>query len=358
MRIWIRIRRIRIRILNTAFGDFDLIHNGYFMFFKCYRYRFDKETVVRLTEQLPNLERPNDRGRPLTPIQQVCITLGYFGGGQLTRIAGLCGGVSQKAAWWAIRRVTSELADLKGQVIRMPTDEECEATARRLEGRYHLPGFAFGVDGTVVKFEDAPREIPDDTVQQDFWCRKMHYAINCQIVGNDEGLILDLNADWQGSTNDARIWANSPVKHIINRQRRFLVAGDSAYPISETCITPYRVAEAAADPSKRLFNKRHSGLRTRCTENLYGRLKKRMRVLKLLRCKYEYARETVIACCVLHNIGILWADRDPEDGQMPPPAAPVPVVAPPVVPEDDEEPALVRARGQALRDRLRLNMPR
>ena len=81
----------------------DLIHNGSFMFFKCYRYRFDKETVVRLTEQLPNLERPNDRGRPLTPIQQVCITLGYFGGGQLTRIAGLCGGVSQKAAWWAIR---------------------------------------------------------------------------------------------------------------------------------------------------------------------------------------------------------------------------------------------------------------
>jgi hypothetical protein len=80
MRIRIRIRRIRIRILNTAFGDFDLIHNGYFMFFKCYRYRFDKETVVRLTEQLPNLERPNDRGRPLTPIQQVCITLGYFGG--------------------------------------------------------------------------------------------------------------------------------------------------------------------------------------------------------------------------------------------------------------------------------------
>ena len=165
---------------------------------------------MRLTELLPNLEQPNDCGRPLTPIQQVCITLGYFGGGQLTRIAGLCGGVSQKAAWWAIRRVTSELADLKGQVIRMPTDEECEATARRLEGRYHLPGFAFGVDGTVVKFEVAPREIPDDTVQQDFWCRKMHYAINCQIVGNDEGLILDLNADWQGSTNDARIWANSP----------------------------------------------------------------------------------------------------------------------------------------------------
>ncbi len=47
----------------------------------------------------------------------------------------------------------------------MPTNEEAEATARRLEAIYHLPGFAFGVDGTVVKFEDTPREIPDNTVQ-------------------------------------------------------------------------------------------------------------------------------------------------------------------------------------------------
>ena len=316
--------------------------------------------MTRLTDLLADeLERPDDRGRPLDPIQEVCIALAYYGGAQLTRIAGLCGGVSQMTAWRSIRRVTTCLASLKEQVIRMPTNEEAEATARRLEAIYHLPGFAFGVDGTVVKFEDAPREIPDNTVQQDFWCRKMHYAINCQIVGNDEGFIHDLNADWQGANNDARIWANSPVKHVINRQRRFLVAGDSAYPISETCITPYRVADAAADPSKRLFNKRHSGLRTVCTEHIYGRLKRRWRVLKFLRCKYSYARETVIACCVLHNIGLLWADEVPDDEVavvMGPPPAPV---AAPVVPdEDDEEPALIRARGQALRDRLRLNMPR
>jgi hypothetical protein len=47
----------------------------------------------------------------------------------------------------------------------MPTNEEAEATAQRLEAIYQLPGFAFGVDGTVVKFEDMPREIPDNTVQ-------------------------------------------------------------------------------------------------------------------------------------------------------------------------------------------------
>ena len=133
------------------------------------------------------------------------------------------------------------------------------------------------------------------------------------------------------------------------------MAGDSAYPISETCITPYRVAEACDDQSKRTFNRRHSGLRTVCTENIYGRLKRRWRVLKLLRMRYPYARETVIACCVLHNIAIRWADEVPDDGEMAPPPAPVPVVA--EVAQEDEEPVQVRARGQALRERLRREMP-
>jgi hypothetical protein len=238
--------------------------------------------VKDLARILP-LDRPNNRGRPLTPIQQVCIALNFYGGGHLTRVAGLCGGVSQKAAWCAIRKVTAGLCDLKGQVIQMPTNREMAATAQRLERRFHLPGFAFGVDGVVVKFEEAPRAIPEGTVKQDFWHHKNCHALNVQIVGNDDGLILDINADWQGSVNDARIWNTSPVKAVINRQREFLLAGDSGYPISEVLITPYRNAEAAGDPTKRLFNQRLSGLRTVCTENIFGIWKRRYRCLKLLR---------------------------------------------------------------------------
>jgi hypothetical protein len=55
-------------------------------------------------------------------------------------------------------------------------------------------------------------------------------------------------------------------------------------------------------------------------------------------------------------MAILWADRDPEDdavAAMPPPPAP----GPPAVDQEDEEPLLVRARGQNVRDALRLNMP-
>ncbi len=170
-------------------------------------------------------------------------------------------GVSQKAAWWAVRRVTRAIKVLKPEFIRMPTDQEYAATVQRLLNRFHLPGFTFDVDCTNVKFEDAPQVIPPNTMTQDFWNRKMTYAINVQVVCGDEGHILDIVADWQGANIDARIWNTSPVKQVISRQRQFLIAGESGYPISATCITLY-LRDAAADPSKRLFNKPHAGLQS------------------------------------------------------------------------------------------------
>jgi hypothetical protein len=177
-----------------------------------------------------------------------------------------------------------------------------------------------------------------------------------QVIGNHRRLILDLNADWQGSNNDARIWNNSPVKAMIERQRQYLLAGDSAYPISENLITPYRNAEALRQPLKARFNRKHSALRTVCTENLFGIWKRRWPVTHLLRCSYERARKTLYATGVLHNIGILWGDEDPFG---PPP--PVPQQVPQaddqfVIEEYDAEPAVIREAGQRLRDQLLMNM--
>jgi hypothetical protein len=320
-------------------------------------FRFDKDSVVRLVDIL-NLERVNNRGRPLTPVQQVCLALNFYAGGHFTRIAGLCGGVSQKAAWLAIERVTNQLVLLKDQFIHMPTDQEMEETATRLETKFKLPRFAFGIDGVVMIFDGAPRKIPAGTVKQDYWHRKMRYAINVQVIGNDKHIIYDINADWQGCTHDSRIWRNSMVKRVIERQRRYLLAGDSGYPISENLMTPYRVAEALANPRRRLFNRRLSGLRTVCTENIFGIMKRRWPRLTELRCNHPRGRRYIIAIAILHNIAIRWNDVEPVGGirrnvraMRVPPELQFEIIA------DDAEPAIVRARGQQLRDQLCANMP-
>jgi hypothetical protein len=67
-------------------------------------FRFNKDSVLRLIEIL-NVGHMNNRERPLTPMQQVCIALNFYAGGHFTRIAGLCGSVSQKASWVAIECV-------------------------------------------------------------------------------------------------------------------------------------------------------------------------------------------------------------------------------------------------------------
>ena len=103
-------------------------------------YRFDKDSVRRLVGLL-HLGRQDDRGRPLSPTQQLCVALNFYGGGHYTRVAGLCGGVSQPAAWNAIERVTNALLLLKGQFIRLPTDEEAAASAQRNFRKYRLPRY-------------------------------------------------------------------------------------------------------------------------------------------------------------------------------------------------------------------------
>jgi hypothetical protein len=78
----------------------------------------------------------------------------------------------------------------------------------------------------------------------------------------------------------------------------------------------------------------------------------------LLRTKYAWAQETVIACGILHNIGIEWADAVPDNEVALLAAAMPPPPPKPVVPLEDLEPAMVRARGQNLQDNLRLAMRR
>jgi hypothetical protein len=223
-------------------------------------------------------------------------------------------------------------------------------TAQYFLERFGLPRFAFGVDGVITSFEEAPCNCPPGTVKQNLWCRKMKYAINIQAIGNHKRLLLDLNADWQGANNDARIWHNSLVKPLIERQRQYLLAGDSAYPISENLITPYRNADSLREPLKARFNRKLSGLRTVCTENLFSIWKRRWPVTHLLHCSYDQARKTVYATGVLYNIGILWGDEDPHD------PAPAPVDEQFVIVKYEAEPGVVRKARQRLRDHLRMNM--
>ena len=200
----------------------------------------------------------------------------------------------------------------RSEFIFMPSREEMAETSSMMEERFHLPNFAMAVDGMMVRFSEAPRGLPPGKHKQIFWCRKQFYALNCQVVANEK-FILDVDCRWPGSTHDSRVWRMSDVKEYMERQRRYLVAGDSGYPISEVLMKPFPTAEAANCPRKTLFNRRISGLRTVMSENIYGVWKRRFPILKAMRCDLVLSQKIVVATAILFNISRAWRDEGPED---------------------------------------------
>ena len=319
-------------------------------------FRFNKQTVERIADMLEeDLKFDTNRGDPLSPVQQVCVALHHFGGGQFQRVTGLCGGISRNGARLALIRVTDALVKKRAEFIYMPGIEEMEETSQKIMERFKLPRFAMAVDGMMTRFEEAPRRLPIGKHKQLYWCRKQFYAVNTQVVAND-WRICDLDAGWPGSTHDSRVWNRSQVKPYVEEQRRFLIAGDSGYPISEVLIKPFNIKEASQDRRKRIFNTRLSGLRTVMSENIFAVWKRRFPVIKSLRSDFLTSQKIIVATAILFNIGRMWSDDDPEDDMN--------VGLDDIEEEsggagfivEDSHPSTVRIRGQAERQRLLDNM--
>lgn len=286
-------------------------------------FRFTKANTVRLVEMLADqLEHRKPTNLAMSPLEQVLLTLNILGGGNFFRTTALIANVGRSTVHDNFERVLRAINAFKPMFVKMPTAGEMRETADYFLAKYHLPGFAFGVDCTHFRFEDKPRGVPEEVpgshadCRQGFFNRKHSYTFNCQVIGNGKRKILDIDNSWAGSTHDARIWANSDAKQYIDTHcTEFKIAGDSAYPLSPVMVAPFSKDEAAADEKKRLFNIRLCGLRTEMTENIYGMLKKRFPILRQLRFKMAKAQQVILCTAILHNICIEWGDEDLPDDQ-------------------------------------------
>ena len=270
-------------------------------------YRFSKVNVVRITRILmPYLVRNHDKGSPLSVRNQVAVALLQLIGACFQRITGMAaGGISQTCARLTTKRVVEALFAIREQWIKFPTPAEMEKTAGEMFDQFKLANFFAGVDGCQVRFQKKPRGCPPRQDLQLYWCRKQFYSLNVQFVSNHE-YIYSVDAQWFGSAHDARIWKRSVAKVMVEDiTSGHIIAGDSAYPLSTTLMKPF----ANPNRTQGIFNGKLSGLRTRMTENVYGRLKARFPILREMRHNLVYSQRIVVACAVLHNMAESFMDK-------------------------------------------------
>ncbi|KAK0141095.1 putative nuclease HARBI1 [Merluccius polli] len=186
------------------------------------------------------------------------------------------------------------------------------ATQEQFFRSFRIPQVVGAVDGTLVPIL-TPRV--DAHV---FICRKGYAAVNCQVVCDHQGIILDVVARWPGSTHDSFVFRESSVGRLAATSRgEWRLLGDSGYPLRPYLLTPVANPRDVHDEE---FNEAHRVARC-VVERTIGRLKLRFRCLHKsgggLQFSPEKSCAVICVTAMLHNIaakaGVALAG-EPEDG--------------------------------------------
>lgn len=197
-----------------------------------------------------------------------------------------------------------------------------------------FPQVVGAIDGSHIPII-APNEDAND-----YYNRKQFHSVILQGVTDAQGRFIHFSTWYAGSIHDARVLRMSSLMNEVEDGRilvspilrtvhgdevKPLLVADPAYKLTNWCMKPYP-ERAAITASQREFNKTLSRARV-VIEQAFGMLKERWRCLLVkLDVSIDKIPQTVIACCILHNICLNIHDEtevDPHnDGPYPPPPLP------------------------------------
>lgn len=270
-------------------------------------FRMGRHTFGQLLHLIENDKCFQYKGRgrkQVSPVIQLQIVLFRLGCSiTLNRIAFLFGVGDGGTIITYCRRVFSAILKIRKRYLYWPTTEERRSI---VEKTFHEMPHCIGyVDGTEIKLTDSPVDDPDA-----YLSRKQVHSIKVQIVADWKLRIRHLVSGYPGSCHDSRIYSQCQLytnPSSFFSENEYLL-GDSAYKLTNTVITPFRINARGPGNSAagRNFNKRLSRYRVR-VENTIGHWKERFESLKDLRLPLrdndgnKFACDWILVCGVIHN---------------------------------------------------------
>ncbi|XP_052122515.1 putative nuclease HARBI1 isoform X2 [Frankliniella occidentalis] len=209
--------------------------------------------------------------------------------------------LSQAAVCNAIEEVTNALnhPTILTTFVRFPATHIERAASIEVSSRLGLPGVLGLIDGTLVPI------FPPRRPNQHYYNRKRFTSLNVMIVCDTNLKILTLDARYPGSSHDAWVYQNNPIRAAMQRanqeeDRHCWLLGDSGYPLEPWLMTP--LPDAPRGTPEYNYTKVHCQCRNP-VERCIGVLKSRWRCL-FLPIHYSPVKSgrIVNACAVLHNL--------------------------------------------------------
>lgn len=246
----------------------------------------------------------------------VLYRLGSYGeGASITKIATFFGIGDGGTIQIITDRVFKAILNLKTNFLSWPeASERRELVAKTFHELPHCIGY---VDGTEIKLAEKPSDDPEA-----YFSRKHVYSLKVQAVCDYRKKIRHMVLGYPGSVHDSRVFNNCELstKPAVYFSGAEWIAGDSAYKLTSTVITPYRInATESATEDRTQFNKALSKYRIRI-EHCFGLMKERFNSLKELKISaknnesIKRACRWILVCAIIHNILIeLCKDEDDFD---------------------------------------------
>ena len=262
----------------------------------------------------PNMERQNTRMREAIPVdKRVAASLWRLATGECYRSCGLMMGLAKPTVISCCHEFVQELCNFQNEIITFPSARA--DVIKKVQGfsmKSKVPNVVAAIDGSHIPIK-APL-----INHEDYFNRKHFYSCLVQGVVDYTGLFLSVAAGFPGSLHDARMLRLTdfyraaededilmePTLDLGGTVIRPLVVGDSAYPL-KTWLLPVLKDNGALTEDQKKFNKELSKARI-ISEHAFGLIKGRWRVLlKRLDEDHKRTPDTIVACCVLHNICIM-----------------------------------------------------
>lgn len=219
--------------------------------------------------------------------------------------------ISKGTLYFFVNKFIDALNGIAPQYIRWPRPDEMLSVRKQFYRIAKFDEWVIGaVDGTYVVIP-APEEDPEV-----YRTRKCNFAVTLQGICTATLHFISCFAGFPASVGDRRIFENSPIyKNILRAKTNYFpthefIIGDKAYPVYDWCQAPY-IKRSPLNDAQELYNQLLSSTR-QVIERSFGLLFGRFRRLKFLdMTKAERIPDTIVACCVLHNLCL--AEKNYED---------------------------------------------
>ena len=247
-------------------------------------FRVTRETFEYLCDLVRvDLQKQHTRFRsPVSVEERVGLALWRLATGNSYRSCGLQFGLGKSTAKSICSEFEQAVFTLKDRFIKFPlTIQEIRNKMEEFEESYGIPQIMGAIDGCHIEI-NAP---PDN--HEDYFNRKQHYSVNLQGIVDSNLKFIHATVGYPGSIHDARVLRLSglyelaeneqilsgPTCNINGTEVRPLLAGDSAYPLTNWLVKPYP-DRGRLTPEQRKFNIKFSALRS-VVERAFGTLKAR-----------------------------------------------------------------------------------